>query len=134
MEQTAFIVDLVLRICSLMVTLVLAFLAIKRKVVTVKSDGDMSLADKILMIGEAVSDAVVSVEEEYKSLFKNGAKAGKFKLRDVLDVAKEGCENANIYYDKAYWTKYITTAVSVMNQKIQLTEQIKKVEEDQDEG
>lgn len=118
------IIDLVLRIGSLCITIVLAILAIKRKVVTVKSDSDMSIADKIAVIGGIVSEAVLKVEEQYKTLFKEGAKAGPFKLRDVLEIAKEECANVGITFDKTYWAAYIDMNVRAINSsKVQSTEQ-----------
>lgn len=118
------IIDLVFRIGSLCVTIILAILAIKRKVVTVKDDSDMSIAEKISVVGGVVSKAVLDVEEQYKTLFKEGAKAGSFKLRDVLEIAKEECTNQGLDYDKSYWTDYINMNVRAINSnKVQSTEQ-----------
>lgn len=109
------IIDLVFRISSLMVTVMLAILAIKRKVVTVKSDSNSTLFEKFSTICLTVKNAVMEVEETYSNLFKEGAKAGSFKLRDVLAIAKDACENESIEYDKSYWTGYIKMLVNVMN-------------------
>lgn len=109
------IIDLVFRIGSLVVTVILAILAIKRKVVTVKGDSNSTLFEKFSSICGTVKNAVLEVEETYSNLFKEGAKAGSFKLRDVLAIAKDACENESVDYDKSYWTGYINMLVNVMN-------------------
>lgn len=60
-------------------------------------------------------DYIKKVEAKYASVFKEGVKAGEFKLKDVLDLIKEDCESKGVSFTKSVWEKFIGNVVSAMN-------------------
>lgn len=109
------IVGWVLRALTLIGYIVLAVLAIKRKKVIIESNNnDEELSKLNTVIGKVIS-AIKTAESTYKTIFKDGVKAGPFKLKDVLEVAKESCEAEGMAYCKEYWTDFINKEVSLMN-------------------
>lgn len=123
------IVGWVLRGLTLIGYVVLAILAIKRKKVVIESEDNTELLSKLDTVMCKVISAIDKVEGTYKSIFKDGVKAGTFKFKDVLEVAKEGCEEVGLIFNKEYWTKFINNEVHLMNVgKVQSTEQSKRTE------
>lgn len=102
-------------------------LAIKRK----KSLGMTNEEyDTFLMTEfERVLGYIVKANSKYNSVFKEGVKAGEFKLKDVLDLIKEDCGVACAVFDKTFWTNIINNIVECMNTEkaVQSTGQSDKI-------
>lgn len=107
------IIGIVVKVVSLIGYVLLAILAIKRKKITIKSDdSDVNWLDVVI---EKVRDGIKTAETTYNTIFKEGVKAGTFKLKDVLEIAKDTCLELDKPFDKDYWTEFIKSEVDLMN-------------------
>ena len=102
----------------LIVVAIVVFLVVK-KVKTKKAKGeDFNLID---IFKEAVNEAIGFIENAEVSFAQltNGtnAKAGAFKLDNVLNKIRDLCAEKGIVFDRAYWENFIDNAVSLMNIK-----------------
>lgn len=102
----------------LIVVAIVVFLVVK-KIKTKKAKGeDFNLID---IFKEAVNEAIGFIENAEVSFAQltNGtnAKAGAFKLDNVLNKIRDLCAEKGIVFDRAYWENFIDNAVSLMNIK-----------------
>lgn len=109
------IISLVLHILSVLGYVIIAVIvAIKKHKNATKTDSSVDY-DKVFDTYLISLTEMMRSETLYKSVFKDGIKAGAFKLRDVLTTLKNVCAEKNIPYDKDKWTKFINDVVKFQN-------------------
>lgn len=107
------IISTVLWGLSVMGYIVLALLAIIRKCRGKKTEN--SAIDKVENVVLSVLGEISNVETLYNSVFKDGIKAGSFKLRDVLDLAEKECNKMGIPFNTELWTDLVNSVIDTLN-------------------
>lgn len=104
---------LVYVVVSLICYIVSTALALKRKKATgmTKVDYDTFIKTEF----DKVISYILKAEAKYKAVFKEGFKAGQFKLEDVLAKIKEDCADGSALFDKDFWTNIVDNIVACMN-------------------
>lgn len=107
-------------ICSIVVLAVVVIAYGINLLITIKSKKSSGATKNEIdnFIQEEISKLpqyILSAEELYTSISKDGVKTGALKLSNVLDNIKEDCESGGVTYDKSYWNELINGIVSVMN-------------------
>lgn len=109
------IISLAIHILSVLGYVIIAVIvAIKKHKNATKTDSSVDY-DKVFDTCLISLTEMMRSETLYKSVFKDGIKAGAFKLRDVLTTLKNVCAEKNIPYDEDKWTKFINDVVKFQN-------------------
>lgn len=113
------IIDWIVRGLLLLIVVAIVVVLVVKKVKAKKAKGeDFDLID---IFKEAVNEALgfIGGAEVSFAQLTNGtnAKAGAFKLDNVLNKIRDLCTEKGIVFDRAYWENFIDNAVSLMNIK-----------------
>lgn len=113
------IIDWIVRGLLLLIVVAIVVVLVVKKVKSKKAKGeDFDLID---IFKEAVNEALgfIGGAEVSFAQLTNGtnAKAGAFKLDNVLNKIRDLCTEKGIVFDRAYWENFIDNAVSLMNIK-----------------
>lgn len=113
------IVNWIVRGLLLLIVVAIVVVLVVKKVKAKKAKGeDFDLID---IFKEAVNEALgfIGGAEVSFAQLTNGtnAKAGAFKLDNVLNKIRDLCTEKGIVFDRAYWENFIDNAVSLMNIK-----------------
>lgn len=113
------IIDWIVRGLLLLIVVAIVVVLVVKKVKAKKAKGeDFDLID---IFKEAVNEALgfIGGAEVSFAQLTNGtnAKAGAFKLDNVLNKIRDLCTEKGIVFDRAYWDNFIDNAVSLMNIK-----------------
>lgn len=113
------IIDWIVRGLLLFIVVAIVVVLVVKKVKAKKAKGeDFDLID---IFKEAVNEALgfIGGAEVSFAQLTNGtnAKAGAFKLDNVLNKIRDLCTEKGIVFDRAYWENFIDNAVSLMNIK-----------------
>lgn len=111
------IIDWIVRGLLLLIVVAIVVVLVVKKVKAKKAKGeDFDLID---IFKEAVNEAIgfIGGAEVSFAQLTNGtdAKAGAFKLDNVLNKIRDLCMEKEITFDRAYWENFIDNAVSLMN-------------------
>lgn len=107
MEQIEKVLSLVFVGVGILAYIITTILAIRRK----KANGEkVNAADAIAEIADNVLGFVKTAEGEFDQ-----CGMGVEKLKSVLTATKILCKDANVIFDKSYWTDYINKAVDLIN-------------------
>lgn len=113
------IIDWIVRGLLLLIVVAIVVVLVVKKVKAKKAKGEDF--DFIDIFKEAVNEAIGFIENAEVSFAQltNGtnAKAGAFKLDNVLNKIRDLCAEKGITFDRAYWENFIDNAVSLMNIK-----------------
>lgn len=114
------IISLVLHILSVLGYVIIAVIvAIKKHKNATKTDSSVDY-DKVFDTCLISLTEMMRSESLYNSVFKDGIKAGAFKLRDVLTTLKNVCAEKNVPYDEDKWIKFINDVVKFQNMSSRL--------------
>lgn len=111
------IIDWIVRGLLLLIVVAIVVVLVVKKVKAKKAKGeDFDIID---IFKEAVNEAfgfIGGAEISFAQL-TNGtnAKAGAFKLDNVLNKIRDLCTEKGIAFDRTYWENFIENAVSLMN-------------------
>lgn len=111
------IISLVLHILSAIGYVIIMACAIIKKIKrkhTTNADSGIYV-DNVLDTCLNILNEMGTVEELYHSVFKDGIKAGAFKLRDVLNKLKEVCAEKQLPYNEEQWKSFIQKVVCFQN-------------------
>lgn len=113
------IIDWIVRGLLLLIVVAIVVVLVVKKVKAKKAKcEDFDLID---IFKEAVNEALgfIGGAEVSFAQLTNGtnAKAGAFKLDNVLNKIRDLCTEKGIVFDRAYWENFINNAVSLMNIK-----------------
>lgn len=111
------IISLALHIGAVVGYVIILLVSIIKKVRNKNSASTEStdVLDTVLNIASAVVNDMTSVEDLYNKVFRDGVKAGAFKLRDVLASAEKLCNNAGVTYNAEAWTSFVNRTVDFKN-------------------
>lgn len=106
MENIKEIMSLVFVGVGILAYIITTILAIKRK----KANGEkIDVEETLPTIANNVLELIKTAESESPT----GGGAEKLKL--VLSAIKSMCKNANVVFDKSYWTDFINKSVELIN-------------------